>query len=291
MWSLYQAERQRANYFWIVAKKELEDSEAEGRNKERELQDLREKHEIELKVYQQRLKHLLFQNLDQLTELKKEAELTLKNQEDEHRVNEREPKYDVRALKIQKKEQEVRQKDYLRALEKTKMGDATRVRQEYERETVEIKLRYNHRMDLLRKEMEDKRRKIISAIENKKNQAIHALTEKHAKKYQKIKLYYVEITTTNFELIKQLKEDVNELKKKEKEDLKMLYEAKLENEQYSEPLKQAVRDVERLKKEEVEYNVAKTQLQNTKKLILEKEKAFKDVEWKNEVRLQQLKYL
>ncbi len=93
------------------------------------------------------------------------------------------------------------------------------------------------------------------------------------------------------ELIKQLKEDVNELKKKEKDDLKMLYEAKLENEQYSEPLKKAVEDVERLKKEEIEYNEAKGQLRNTKKLILEQEKIFKDVEWKNEVRLQQLKYL
>lgn len=49
------------------------------------------------------------------------------------------------------------------------MTDATKIRQEYERETAEIKLRYNHRMDLLRKEMEDKRKKIISQIENKKN--------------------------------------------------------------------------------------------------------------------------
>ena len=48
------------NYFWIVAKKELEDKQAEMRNKERELQDLREKHQIEIKVYKQRVKHLLF---------------------------------------------------------------------------------------------------------------------------------------------------------------------------------------------------------------------------------------
>ena len=34
---LYQDERQRVNYFWIVAKKELEDKQAELRNKEREL--------------------------------------------------------------------------------------------------------------------------------------------------------------------------------------------------------------------------------------------------------------
>jgi growth arrest-specific protein 8 len=83
---LYQDERQRVNYFWIVSKKELEDKQAELRNKERELQDLNEKHEIEIKIYKQRVKHLVFQNLDQLTELKKEAEITLKNAEDDHRI-------------------------------------------------------------------------------------------------------------------------------------------------------------------------------------------------------------
>ena len=82
------------NYFWIVGKKELEDKHAELRNKERELQDLSEKHEIEMKIYKQRVKHLLFQNLDQLTELKKEAQITLKNVEDEHRIDERELKQD-----------------------------------------------------------------------------------------------------------------------------------------------------------------------------------------------------
>jgi hypothetical protein len=61
---LYQDERQRINYFWIVGKKELEDKQAELRNKEREMQDLSEKHEIEVKIYKQRVKHLVFQNLD-----------------------------------------------------------------------------------------------------------------------------------------------------------------------------------------------------------------------------------
>lgn len=57
---LYQDERQRINYFWIVAKKEAEDRGAELRNKNRELQDLAEKHEIEVKIYKQRVKHLVF---------------------------------------------------------------------------------------------------------------------------------------------------------------------------------------------------------------------------------------
>jgi hypothetical protein len=105
---LYQDERQRVNYFWIVAKKEAEDRAAELRNKQREMSDLDEKNDIEVKIFKQRVKHLVFQNLDQLTELKKEAQIELKNNEDEHRVNQRELKSDIRSLKIQKKEQEVR---------------------------------------------------------------------------------------------------------------------------------------------------------------------------------------
>lgn len=57
---LYNDERLRINYFWLVGKKELEDKQAELRNKEREFQDLDEKHKIEIKIYKQRLKHLVF---------------------------------------------------------------------------------------------------------------------------------------------------------------------------------------------------------------------------------------
>ena len=83
---MYNDERIRISYFWMVGKKELEDKEAELRNKEREYQDLREKHQIEIKIYMQRLMHLMFQNTDQLTQMKKEAQITLKNSEDEHRI-------------------------------------------------------------------------------------------------------------------------------------------------------------------------------------------------------------
>ena len=69
---LYNDERLRINYFWLVAKKELEDKQAELRNEEREFQDLNEKHEITIKIYKQKLKHLVFQNLDKITALKKE---------------------------------------------------------------------------------------------------------------------------------------------------------------------------------------------------------------------------
>ena len=69
----YNDERLRINYFWLVAKKEKEDKEAELRNKNREYQDLQEKNAITIKIWRQRLKHLLFQNLDRETMVKKQG--------------------------------------------------------------------------------------------------------------------------------------------------------------------------------------------------------------------------
>lgn len=56
--------------------------------------------------------------------------------------------------------------------------------------------------------MEKKRKAEIARIEAKKNQAIKELTGKHAKKYADIKEYYSEITNTNLDIIKQLKDDL-----------------------------------------------------------------------------------
>jgi len=48
-----------------------------------------------------RVKHLLFENQDNQTNLKKDVEVTLKQREDEHRYKERELKFDNRTSKIQ----------------------------------------------------------------------------------------------------------------------------------------------------------------------------------------------
>ena len=156
---------------------------------------------------------MLFQNLDKLTELKKEAEVTLKNKEDENRVNMRELKADQRALKVQGKEQNIRHADYIRALNKDNNKKASGYRQEYERIANEIKTKYSHKMELLRNEMNEKRKQIIQAIEKKKNEKISALTDEHLKRYNDIKNYYQEITNTNLDLIKQQKDLLAEAKK------------------------------------------------------------------------------
>jgi len=50
--------------------------------------------------------------------------------------------------------------------------------------------------------MEKKRRAEIAKIEDKKNEAIKALCEKHEHKFRDIRDYYSDITNTNMDIIK-----------------------------------------------------------------------------------------
>lgn len=288
---LYQDERQRVNYFWIVAKKELEDKQADLRNKEREMQDLDEKHQIEIKVYKQRVKHLMFQNLDQLTELKKEAEITLKNVEDEHRIDARELKADIRAQNVSMKEQEVRQGEYVRALKKANNKKKTAIRQEHERIANEIKMKYTHKMLLLRKEMEDKRKAMIMQIEAKKDKAIEDLINRHDQNYIKIKGYYQEITNTNLDVIKQMKDDLAEVRRDDQQKYKDLIEQKKINSRMSEPLKAIDHEVKALREKKIKFDKMKGELYKYKDEILDLDKRYREIEWEYEVKFQQYQYL
>lgn len=288
---LYQDERQRVNYFWIVAKKELEDKQADLRNKEREMQDLDEKHQIEIKVYKQRVKHLMFQNLDQLTELKKEAEITLKNVEDEHRIDARELKADIRAQNVSMKEQEVRQGEYVRALKKANNKKKTAIRQEHERIANEIKMKYTHKMLLLRKEMEDKRKAMIMQIEAKKDKAIEDLINRHDQNYIKIKGYYQEITNTNLDVIKQMKDDLAEVRRDDQQKYKDLIEQKKINSRMSEPLKAIDQEVKALREKKIKFDKMKGELYKYKDEILDLDKRYREIEWEYEVKFQQYQYL
>ena len=68
----FQLERDKINTFWEISKKELEDRKAELRNKDREMEELEERHQVEIKVYKQKVKHLLYEHQNNVSQLKEE---------------------------------------------------------------------------------------------------------------------------------------------------------------------------------------------------------------------------
>merc|ERR550514_61013 len=288
MYNMFLQEREKINYFWIVEKKTLSEKQAELRNKERELQDLEERQQIELKMFQQRLKHLRYHQQDEIVELKTDAELALKLQEDHHRVTEAELKKDKRALKVEMKEAEVSQDDFIRMLKLEQDQKILELRQEFDRSARDMQQKYDLRMKTIRDDMEKHTKKQILKIEEAKNDHIKRCMQKNSKDFTEIRLYYGDITTSNLDLIKRLKEEHAEIKKRESADAKMMYDLQQKNKQLSEPLRRAHQDVDRLQDELRMYEMDKKKLNEVKERIKDSERTLNRMQFQQEVLHQQL---
>jgi len=198
----YNCERERINYFWIIAKKELEEKKAELSNKEREKEEIKNRHDIELKQKKQMIKHVRFQNLDQLTDLKIQQEIQLKSEEDRNRIQARQLKSDVRALTVQDKEQELRNEDYIKVMQKDYDKKLTAMRQEYERMANEISKHYQHKMSLLRMEMENRRKRMIDELEGQKEDLIKDIVNKNRDELTQLQHFFTDVSNNSVDFEK-----------------------------------------------------------------------------------------
>ena len=92
--NFFQLERDKISTFWEITKKQLDEVKAELRNKDREIEEVEERHAVEIKVraleidnsvcassllarqvYKQKVKHLLYEHQNQTTELKSDRML------------------------------------------------------------------------------------------------------------------------------------------------------------------------------------------------------------------------
>mmetsp|Transcript_16731 Transcript_16731/g.33371 ORF Transcript_16731/g.33371 Transcript_16731/m.33371 type:complete len:464 (-) Transcript_16731:85-1476(-) len=279
----FQQQKEKVSYFWIIEKKRLEDKKAELRNKDRELQDLEEKHQVIIKIYKQRVKHLLFEHQDEITRSKTDAEIALKLIQDENRAREAELKVDKRGLNLDKKEVELSHGDYLKSLKQEQDRNITLLRQEFERKSSELHKNYDKRMKTVRERLERRRKEETSSIDERKNAHIMKLRKDHEQAFSEIKNYYNDITHNNLDLIKSLKDEVAEMKKKEQADEQKMNEIYNENRRMSEPLKKAQKDVESLNVELAKYKKEKEDLKRTKARLLMVEDQFQNLKWQHQV--------
>merc|ERR1719217_1536932 len=134
-----------------------------------------------------------------------------------------------------------------------------------------------------------KRKMQIAKIEEAKNAHIQRVMTKNQKDFLEIKVYYQEITTSNLDLIKRLKEEHSEIKKRENADAKQMFDLEQRNKQLKEPLKRAHQDVERLEGELQAYEEDKKKLASVKEKIKQSETLLHRMEFQHEVLQQQLK--
>jgi len=279
----FQLERDKISTFWEITRRQFEQSKATLRNKDREMEDAEERHQVEIKVYKQKVKHLLYENQQNIAEIRGEAASQLRLQSTNHRDAERTMIGNQRVASKSTREAELAHEDNIKELRRENQQVQTELRDEFQREIREIEAKYEKRCKELRDQNELRRRTELHEVEQRKNSQINALMRRHEKAFSEIKNYYNDITLNNLAHINSLKEQIIGMKEKEERIEKDMAEVQAQNKKLEEPLKKAREEVEELTKKLANYEKDKVSLATTKKRLKLTLADMKKLAWKHEV--------
>eukprot|EP00051_Salpingoeca_urceolata_P004770 m.67561 g.67561 ORF g.67561 m.67561 type:complete len:487 (-) comp13836_c0_seq1:73-1533(-) len=281
--NFFQLERDKINTFWDISKRQLDETKADLRNRDREIEEVEERHAVEIKVYKQKVKHLLYEHQNQITELKADSAVSKKLGQDSHRHAEGDLRRDKRALKVELKEVELSNEDIVKSIQVEYDKQITKLREEMQRTSRELQQKYDHKAQALREDLDLQRKTEIHEIEERKNGQIAALIRNHERAFGDIKNYYNDITLNNLALINSLKEQVEDMKKKGERDEKVLSETLAENKRLVEPLQKARAKVEEMTKQLASHNKDKESLRTSKIRLKSQDEDIRRLKWEHEV--------
>ncbi|XP_022438566.1 dynein regulatory complex subunit 4 isoform X2 [Delphinapterus leucas] len=279
----FQLERDRIHTFWEITRRQLEEKKAELRNKDREMEEAEERHQVEIKVYKQKVKHLLYEHQNSLMEMKAEGTVVMKLAQEERRAQEGALCRDMRALQVELKEQELAGELVVKNLRLKHAEEITKIRKDFERQVREIEAKYDKKVRMLRDELELRRKTEIHEVEERKNGQISMLMQRHEEAFTDIRNYYNEITLNNLALINSLKEQMEVMRKKERHLEKEMMEVSAQNRLLADPLQKARDEMSEMQKQLGGYERDKQILLCTKARLKVTEKELKSLQWEHEV--------
>ncbi|CAH8577845.1 unnamed protein product [Heterobilharzia americana] len=275
----FQLERDKVNTFWEISKQQLEDRSSELRNKEREMEESEERHQLELKVYKQKVKHLLYEHQNHISELKADSATAIRINQEENAQVQGLLRQDQENLKVKLRETQFSSEENVRTLKKKHENEMHEIRKDFERKMEEQKRIYVKNTKELRERLDLQRKNELHETEERKNNHINALMRSHEKSYAEMKNYYNDITLNNLALINTLKEQLEERKKNEERLERRATEIAAENRRLVEPLNKA----------REENNEMKRQMTNYERIRLYLKK--KHIEWKYDILEQRFKQI
>lgn len=238
-----QLERDTIQTFYDITKNEVGEIERQILAKDREMEMMEENHRVEISVYLQKVKHLEYEHEDNLRGIETEGEKLAKEENDEHECRSSELDKNKRALGLELSEREWASADEIQSLKQQHSKNLQKMREGFETQIEELQGRLDKRMKQLREDLELRRKAHVHEIEERKNLHINDLINNHEKAFGQMKSYYNEITGDNLKLIRSLKEEVVEMKKKAINNQKLMQDISLENQRLKEPLTLAVAQV------------------------------------------------
>lgn len=261
----YQTERDKVNAMWEATKSELTELRVQLADKEGCLEDAERSHQVEMKVYQQKVRHLLYDQRVKVKQLKEENDTALREAAAAH---------EAAMAAIEAERQKLLQgTSALQSAHDTSVADqrdshhymiTVTKRQTHERDLARLRASYEAKLATLREDLELRRRAEVNEIETQSNVHINNIIKQHEEKFAEMKTYYNGITKNNLEIIQSLKEEIATMKKNDTHNEALMFDIEQENSNLAAPLEEAQAQVAELQQKKKQYLQDQQRLRMTK---------------------------
>ncbi|XP_040896212.1 dynein regulatory complex subunit 4-like [Toxotes jaculatrix] len=180
----FQLERDRIRTFWETTDRQLEEVKAEQKNLDRDIEDDERRHQVEVKVYKQKMKHLLCEHQNTISELKAHGLVSAEAVQKEQEQLETELHKEMRAIMVDM--QELDNENLIKELEVKHNEEMIKTRDMWEKQLTEIATRYEKKMKVLPQELDNMRKNGIIEREDHWNSHINGLIEDHNKAFSDV---------------------------------------------------------------------------------------------------------
>lgn len=241
-----QLERDSIQQFFDITRREAKELELAVGAKDREMEILEDNHRVELRVYQQKVKHLEYEHRNNIKSIVRDGTTFLEEEQTKHAQRERDLLRAKEQLKFEQMELELVNATRISEVRQQHDKQLVKLRQQFDDGLMELTSRCESRVRQLEIDLELRRRVEVHEVEERKNQHINDLVKNHKKAFGQMKSYYNDITGGNLQLIKSLQKTIVDLKERSANNKRSLLDFVQENQKLSEPLAKVTAEISEL---------------------------------------------
>lgn len=249
-------------------------------------------HSIELNVYKTKLTALLS---DQMSELNSESidqmKSLLHNDLSFLLTAEREEKSEFSRLLVYARELESSHADLISAFKLSHEREIMSMRQHYELQQSYLRANYSKLMKTKRDEIEAQKKAEITTLEAKKLSATAQVLENNKREIDELKKYFSDLIHSHLDTIKNLREEVGDMKKKEASLTSRINYMKKCNDQLNAPLHEKTQLLAALQQKQQDYVKEKKSIKEWNAQLQSVNQSINQLKWKREILLQQMAIL
>ncbi|KAF3832586.1 hypothetical protein F7725_026251 [Dissostichus mawsoni] len=182
----FQLERDKIHSFWKITERQLVEVKAEQKNFDKDIEEDEGRHQVEIKVYKQKMKHLLCEHQNTISELRADALVSTQAGQKEQGQLETQLHKDMKAIMVDKQEHD--NQNLVKELDLKNAEEIAEIRDSLEKKlAVGIQAKYEKKMDLLPLELDNMRKQETSQREAHWNSHINTVIEDHNQTFKEAK--------------------------------------------------------------------------------------------------------